>query len=979
MPVSQQRLRRSRIASAVLAALVLPAATGAFAQQAGSQSTEDKDAKKSELDRITVVGSRIKRTETEGPAPVTVITRADIDREGFQTVGDMLQTLNQNTTSSFTGDLAVTGFTPNAQVVNLRNLGPGYTLTLINGRRPAQYPQPYNRDNNVVNIKAIPSSIIERVEVLTGGASAIYGSDAVAGVVNIVLREHYDGNLLRTTIGTTADGGGDSFKTEYTGGRTGDRWSATYALQYNENEPVFASQRDFLADTRNGPLGPNFTNPALSLIAIRGNTTVNGKSGTNAFYPGQDVCDRFGYTTKTTATRGTYCGSFTQPGSRSISNFNRNYSAYGYGTFDLTDTLQLFGSTTYYASKAKASSGTEFWGTSGDRFNTTSAGAASTYYYDPQFGSLIQLQRVFNPFELGGEEAASTLFDEHTYDVLAGIKGSFGEAWDWEASADYSKYEYQSDRPRLLAQAVHDYFLGPQLRTSTGALRFSNSTGTGAGIYPVYNLNKDRWSTPLTPDQYHALSTRVINEGDTSSTSVNFQLNGELMELPAGPLGFAATLEGVRQTVDLQSDPRTNPLRPADSQTIYNLVSSGRTVGERDRYAAGFEFAVPVLKNLDAQIAGRYDKYDDITAVDDAMTYNLGLKWKPFDNLLLRASKATSFRAPDMQLVYAQGAASFAGALDEYSCRSGTGPAAGLGPRTRSQCNVQADPTIYTVQTSIAGNPLLTEERGTSWGLGFVWDVMQGMSVTADWYRIRLEDAASQLGSDYILRSEAACRLGTYSDGSPAPGTEFCNNILGLVTRTSAPGTSLDGRIERINDAYINTALQDTSGVDASFKYRINTSNLGRFDIDLGYTMVLTNRYKQIDSEPLIDYRDVPPSANIVYPERSRARGSVSWSKDDWSASVFGTRYGSAFSAAEVNGTNAAGGTYGRRLPPYMLYNLQFGHRFSKSVKADFTIVNVLNNQYRKDNSFTGYPFYNPYLGADPLGRRYFLSVSWAF
>ena len=117
------------------------------------------------LDRVSVVGSRIKRADVEGPAPVTVITRTDIDREGFQTVGDMLQTLTQNTTSSFTGDLAVTGFTPNAQVVNLRNLGPGYTLTLVNGRRPAQYPQPYNRDNNVANINSIPSSIVERVEV----------------------------------------------------------------------------------------------------------------------------------------------------------------------------------------------------------------------------------------------------------------------------------------------------------------------------------------------------------------------------------------------------------------------------------------------------------------------------------------------------------------------------------------------------------------------------------------------------------------------------------------------------------------------------------------------------------------------------------------------------------------------------------------------------------------------------------------------
>jgi len=161
-----------------------------------------------------------------------------------------LQTLTQNTTSSFTGDLAVTGFSPNAQVVNLRNLGPGYTLTLINGRRPAQYPQPYNRDNNVVNLRAIPSSIVERVEILTGGASAIYGSDAVAGVVNIVLREGYEGHFVTGRVGTTDEGGGDEYNIELGGGMTGDRWSATYALQYGNQDPVFASEREFLADLR---------------------------------------------------------------------------------------------------------------------------------------------------------------------------------------------------------------------------------------------------------------------------------------------------------------------------------------------------------------------------------------------------------------------------------------------------------------------------------------------------------------------------------------------------------------------------------------------------------------------------------------------------------------------------------------------------------------------------------------------------------
>lgn len=382
------RNRKSLLAQSLALALALPLASLAYAQQPAADADKDAaDAPKKEFEAVNIVGSRIKRAEVEGPAPVIVISRTDFEREGFTTVADALQSLTQNTTSSFTGDLAVTGFSPNAQVVNLRNLGPGYTLTLINGRRPAQYPQPYNRDNNVVNLRSIPSSIIERVEILTGGASAIYGSDAVAGVVNIVLRENYDGNFVTGRYGTTDEGGGDSYNFEFGGGASGDRWSATYAVQYGQNDPVFANQREFLADTRNGPLGTGFTNPALSLINIRISNAQPGSAlNQNAYYPGQEVCDRFGYTTVTTAARGTYCGSFTQPGSRSISNEQEFYSLYGYGTYNLTEELQMFGSFTYYNQEAASSSGTEFWGTSGDRFLQTRTGATTSSYFDPQVG-----------------------------------------------------------------------------------------------------------------------------------------------------------------------------------------------------------------------------------------------------------------------------------------------------------------------------------------------------------------------------------------------------------------------------------------------------------------------------------------------------------------------------------------------------------------------------------------------------------------
>lgn len=959
-------IKRSTLTTALLAAIV-PAA--AFAQD---QEAAQDQGKATNLDRVSVVGSRIKRTDVEGPAPVTVITRADIDREGFQSVGDMLQTLSQNTTSSFTGDQAVSGFTPNAQVVNLRNLGPGYTLTLINGRRPAQYPQPYNRDNNVVNISSIPSSIVERIEVLTGGASAIYGSDAVAGVVNIVLRENFEGNFAKLTTGTTAEGGGDAVNVELTGGRTGDRWSAVWAFQYADREPVFADQRDFLSDTRHGPLGYGFTNPGLNLIAIRGLASANGPLSHNAYYPGEAACEAFGFTTVTTPARGKYCGSYTSSASRSISNKQQFYSAYGHGTFDLNDTTQLWASANYYTTKAKASSGTEFWGTGTDQFNRTSSGGTSAYYYDAGLKDIVQLQRIFTAPELGGNEAASTKYDEYTYDVAAGIRGNFANRFDWDASASYGYYNYELDRPRLLAKAVHDYFLGPRIG-------WSNSTGTGTGIYPVHELNLARWGSPITPEIYRSFSTRVINRSETSVANANFNISGDLFELPAGALGWAAVAEWNRQKMDMVSDPRTNQLRPLDDQTIYNLTSSGETHGTRDRYAIGTEFRIPIFSTLEANAAARWDKYDDISSVDAATTYNIGLEWRPFSNFLVRGSYATSFRAPDMQLIYAGGAASYSSALDEYSCRSGTGPSASRGPRTRVECNVANDPSIYTVQTVIAGNPGLTEEKGKSWTGGFVWDMVDGMSVTVDWYRIRLEDAASQFDTSTLLAQEAACRLGSTSNGSAPPSASFCQNLYQLITRTNAPGTPDDGRVTRINNSYINTALQDTTGIDASYKYRLETDRIGIFNLDLAYSLQLSNKYKQTADEELRDYRDVPPSENYWYPERSRLRGSLSWRYDDWTTTVFGTRYGSAYSYAEKNGQNAAGGTYGRRLAPYMLYNMTVSRKFGPNLEASLQVVNVLNNQYRKDNSYTGYPFYNYALGADPLGRRFYVSLAYKF
>ena len=967
--------RRNPLAVGILTSLALLAAAPVFAQSTTTTSNDDtKTETAKSVGKVTVVGSRIKRAKVEGAAPVTVINRDQMEREGFAQVGDMLQTMTQTTTTNFTGDLAVSGFTPNAQVVNLRSLGPGYTLTLVDGRRPAQYPQPYNNSYNVVNVRAIPSSIIERSEILSGGASAIYGSDAVAGVVNIVTRKNFNGNRIALRVGTTEEGGGNNWNVEYTGGKTSDKWNAIWALQTGKTDPIFATQRWITSDTRHGPLGAT-TNPGLSLIAIRvTNTAPAGKPSNlnqNAYYPGQAVCDRFGYTTVTTAARGQYCGSFETNATRSLQNLSKYWSAYGRAERQIGENGTVWGSMTYYQTQAKSSSGTEFWGTSGDQFMRSSQGAQLPYYYDVNMKGMVQLQRVLNGFELGGLEATTTVYDEKTYELNAGITGNIADRFDWELSGQHGIYDYKADRPRMYSKAVHDYFLGPML----GYVTTTGVKGLAGSIYPSYALNTDRWNTPLDPATYAGISTRVINRGQTKSEGVSFTMSGDLFKLPAGPVGFAGVVEAYRQTLEINSDPRIDQARAIDAETIYNLVGSGLTRGVRSRYAMGGEFRVPLTKNITGQLAGRYDQYDDITKVGGKFTYNLGLEYRPAESLLLRTSYATSFKAPDMQYVFSQGNASFGSVLDQYACYTGTGAADGLGPRTLAQCNVSGDRTIYSAQTRTTGNPGLLEETSKSFGAGFVWDVTDNLNMTMDYYRIRLYSAASRLSASTILRAEAACRMGAYQPGVnlPPPSAAYCDQILASVVRTNAPGTALDGRLTTINSTYINTAAEDTDGIDASLNFRQDLGRFGNMRYNLGYTMVLSDKYAQLQGDVMYDYRDTSSVA-----QRSRARGSVNWSKNTWSATYFFTRLGSAVSAAGISGSNV-GGVYQHRLSPWTLSNVVVSKRFGDNLTTTFTINNLTNTQYRQDFSETGYPYFDAYIGADLPGRRYSLQVAYKF
>lgn len=933
---SSNTFRRRPLGVALTMALLMPVAGNSVAQEQrtdqASEATAATDQAATELDKVEVVGSRIKRAQIEGPAPVIVINSAQIEREGFITINDALNTLTQGTGSIQT-EMDAGTFTQNANAINLRGLGPGRLLVLIDGHRATDYPLPFNGQSNIVNLGAIPAAAVERIELLAGGASAIYGSDAVAGVLNIVLKKRFDGVDLNATFGGTQHGGGASKRFQLVGGNQFGGLDLLYAFEYLDRQPIWAYQRevmDSLADD------PTLTGPVINTRNVLIFDPFDSDGDGNLYVdPTPAKCAPFGpemsYSYR--PGRGFYCGRPDDVSQFTIRNKDRNLSGYLNASYDLDNGMQLFGSLALWKSKAQFSVGTPFWFDTDNNF-VIDAGADPSLDIFGVGGQTVSLQRIFTFREIGGRNRNNNKFDESTWTATAGIRGSvWDDRFDYELSYTHSEYDVDRKRPLFIKQAINDYFYGPQI-------------GTAAGL-PVYDIPRERMYTLFTPALFDSLTSTDHTRADSSNDLLNLVVTGDLFTLPAGPVGAAGVLEWGSQEYKIDLDPRLV------NGEFWGFTGSGGG-GKRDRYAAGLEFRVPILDSLTASLAGRYDKYDDITAVDDAVTYNIGLEWRPLDSLLLRGAYSTSFRAPDMHFVFADPSGFFTTVTDEYLCRRDE-PGVPL-----AQCTVpQANPSGQR-----QGNPDLKEEEGKSWTYGVVWDAFEGFSLTADYYHIELKDIVNDLSISRLLRTEADCRLGMTSGGTPVDiNSAQCQDALTRITRAPADGTIFSEQIENIVVGPINRAFQSTSGIDLTARYRLDTDRLGDFNFDLGWSHVLSEKRAEFVDDPVEEYRDNLQNFDF----RSRLRGSVSWQKGDWTTTLFGIRYGSTPNWAETG-----------RIGSWVKYNLTVSHRFNDRLSASIIVNNLLDEPPPRDPTFDAYPYFST-ANYDPYGREAFLQVNYKF
>lgn len=953
--------RQRLITRALLSALAVPCASSAIAQQTTSAPPSNDSAAQLEqvLDQVVVTGSRIKRAEVEGPSPVTVITAEQIKREGFTTVHDALDTLSQNTGSTQNDFNSNGGFTPNAGVINLRGMGPGRTLLLINGRRANDYPFPYNGRSNFQNFNNIPAAAVERIEVLSGGASAIYGSDAVAGVINVVLRDNYEGNAISVRGLTTTRGGRDIVDLQWAGGTVGDAWSLTYAMQAYDAEPLWAWERDFMDSAADNPAPPGVNGstgvggyqPPIGLQIRR--LSATGATLGYVMPAGRDCSASSFYRPHTYtssvsgATFGPGCGYDRFPAEQTVANGNEDLSGYLFGNYDFDNGLEGWASVMAYHSKSELSGGVEQW---------QGGPQAGATHYDAGLGIRALPIRALTVDAYGGSSGTFQHFDEKSYDLAVGLRGTIADRFDWDLSLGGARYDSYRTRPRLTVAGATAYFLGERLGT-TGQGAYTGLAGIPNGL-PVYRMNLDRFYGPISAADYASMATTVTYDAQSENAAASFVLSGELFDLPAGPLSFAALLESTTQSYDLDTDERLLPAR----REIYGLTGTGGG-GERDRHAAGMEFSIPLLDSLTLSLAGRFDKYQDVTNVDDAKTWNAGLEWRPVDRLLLRGSFATSFKAPDMHYVFSEASGSFLSSIDYLRCeRDGISAqnCAGAG------ANYNYSPFITS-----QGQPSLREETGESWSAGVVWDIVDDLSLTADYYEIELDDVVTVLTGSTILADEYGCLTGQYPTGREFPfasGSQYCQDIASRITRDPND----DGRISEVRSGPVNLAFQGTAGVDASLRHRFDTDSAGSFNSSLSWSHVLEQTSKNRPDDPLLQYRDLNSNADF----RSRVRASVGWQRADWDATFFMNRQGS-FPVWNPSNTRVVSGELDSRIPEFTTFNLTIGKQIAENMSLRLTVNNLFDKIHPTDETYNTYPYF--WRSYDALGRQVGVEYSYRF
>lgn len=711
-----------------------------------SQTTQSTDIQK--MERVEVTGSSIKRIDGETALPVQILRRDDIERIGAVTTEELLKTI-----TAITGAGSVTVSQANGTVttsqanVSLRGLGATRTLILVNGRRVTVFG---GTTSAAVDVNSIPVAAIERIEVLKDSASSLYGSDAIAGVINFILRKDYTGGEVNLGYGSpTRTGGGESYNASAYmgyGNLEKDRYNVNFGGGYEHTDRIQGSSRSFAHQ-----INVAENNDLTSTIAFPGNILSGptfARLSSPAFASGCGPNSLISPFFLTNANSGQACRFENSPYLSVLPEFERYYvlgnvnyqlnaNVMAYGEFGYTHTANTYNTQPVPLSEATAlpatnpyiaylnnlintqyptlAAGLRRFATAGD---TLMLLPTTSPYYPTAYVASLGLP-TNQPIAFRYRDFANGLRETRDIGeasrVLAGLKGSMG-TWDFDSAFLYTESKAESDL--LSGYALYSQVL-PII--DSGVVNPFGPTTDPAVLQALHNA------------ELHG----PIYTSKTSAASIDFRASKDVVQMQAGPLSVAAGGEFRQEKYSFS---------PVEAYQIGDVAGFGGNIlpvsKSRNVFSAYAEGAVPILKNLEADLGVRYDDYE---TVGNTTNPKLSLRWVATPEFLLRGSYGTGFRAPSLTDLYTPQATSVTAnnSRDYLRCPN-------LATGAPSDCGNQF-PTLT------GGNPSLTPEKSKSGTFGVVFEPVRELSIGWDWYSILLKDqlVPGGLASNVILASAA--------------------------------------------------------------------------------------------------------------------------------------------------------------------------------------------------------------------------------
>ncbi|MBB1293325.1 TonB-dependent siderophore receptor [Pseudoalteromonas sp. SR41-4] len=827
----------NKVSKAVRLAIAFGAAsTAAFSATSFAAEEEGVD----KVERIQVTGSRIKRTDLESASPVLVLDRSDIAASGQISIGNILQ---QIPAAGAALNTAFNNGGNGATNMDLRNLGAQRLLVLVNGKRWI------SSLGSTVDLNTIPAASIERVEVVKDGASAIYGSDAIAGVVNIITRKDFEGAELSVYGGENLKyNDGRQYSADLTIGTTSDKGGLMMNLSHVTQAEIWAGDRDISSmgnssTTEKGRL--RLTSSAIS-DSLRNDLLAQGYTENNAgkSNAGFDLVPNG-------AGSGVGIDSFRDRSGDVYNYAPENYlstpqvrnSMYVQAFYDLSDDLRVV---------------SDFMMTNRESSQLL---AAMPLTIGASFGASaskvdIHANNIYNPFgeTLYGDgarsgvdgyvpyagqrrfvEAGNRIYKQNdtTYRAMVGLEGNVGDtSWVWDASYIYGKNSQDVLTTGLLNLTRINQALGDNCNASTSCVPLNLFGGAGS----------------ITPEMVDFVTFDSVSREGLELKDYTLNFAGDAFELPAGVVGMAIGLERREESGYDTPDP---------------LTQSGETSGnQRDATSGGFrldeayvELSIPVIEGLTISPAIRFS---DHSAYGSNSTAKVGVEYRPIDDILLRGTWAEGYRAPSISDLYAGNADSYPTLTDPCNSVEGAVPnlpgCAGV-PDGYAQANTQ-------IRITNVSSPDLKPEESESKTFGIVYNpsYVDGLEFTIDYYDIEVTNSIGRYGASRLL-----------NECSTGDNAQSCDYI----------DRDANGNVVDLRNFLQNSGSYNVEGIDFFTAYKFDTE-YGSFKTSLDLSYVMTNEFDGEDQVG-IQYGDAG------YPEY-KGTFAVDWSMGDFDAH-WQTRY----------------------------------------------------------------------------------------